>query len=97
MLDGLDEIRICVGYETPQGTSQAVPTGAEGMAEVTPIYEDLPGWQESTVGCRDWNALPANARSYLERIAEISETPVDIVSTGPDRADTIVRRHPFGD
>ena len=96
VLDGLDEIRICVGYETPAGRLQAVPPGAEGLEEVTPIYESLPGWSESTVGIREWDDLPANARSYLERIAGIAETPVDIVSTGPDRADTIVLRHPFG-
>ena len=95
VLDGLDEIRICVGYDTPHGRLQSVPTGAEALEQVTPIYEDLPGWQASTVGVREWDALPPNARAYLERIAEIAETPVDIVSTGPDRADTIVLRHPF--
>ena len=95
VLDGLDEIRICVGYDTPSGRLQALPTGAEAMEEVTPIYEDLPGWSESTVGIRTWNGLPPTARAYLDRIAEIAETPVDIVSTGPDRADTIVLRHPF--
>ncbi|MEQ8660991.1 MAG: adenylosuccinate synthase [Gammaproteobacteria bacterium] len=95
VLDGLDEIRICIGYDTPNGRLQSVPTGAELLAQVTPIYEELPGWQESTVGIRSWDALPANARRYLERIATIAETPVDIISTGPDRADTIVIRHPF--
>ncbi|MGB1884373.1 MAG: adenylosuccinate synthase [Gammaproteobacteria bacterium] len=95
VLDGLDEIRICVGYDGPNGRSQSVPIGAEALAEVTPIYEELPGWTESTVGVQEWDALPKNARTYLERIAEIAETPVDIVSTGPDRADTIVLRHPF--
>jgi adenylosuccinate synthase len=97
VLDGLDEIRICVGYDTPHGRVQSVPTGAEALEEVKPIYEELPGWSESTVGIREWAALPANARRYLERIAEIAETPIDIVSTGPDRADTIVLQHPFGD
>ncbi|MEQ8231115.1 MAG: adenylosuccinate synthase, partial [Gammaproteobacteria bacterium] len=95
VLDGLDEIRICIGYDTPSGRLQSVPTGAELLEQVTPIYEELPGWKESTVGIRSWDALPANARSYLERIAAIAETPVDIISTGPDRADTIVMRHPF--
>jgi adenylosuccinate synthase len=96
VLDGLDEIRICVGYDTPSGRLQSVPIGAEALAQVTPIYEALPGWSESTVGISEWDALPLNARRYLERIAEIAETPIDIVSTGPDRADTIVLRHPFG-
>jgi len=95
VLDGLDEIRICVGYDTPSGRLQSVPTGAELLEQVTPIYEEQPGWKESTVGIRSWDELPANARRYLERIAEIAETPVDIISTGPDRADTIVIRHPF--
>jgi adenylosuccinate synthase len=95
VLDGLDQIRICVGYRTPSGAVAAAPTGAEAMAEVQPIYEDLPGWDESTLGVREYDALPDNAKVYLERIAEIAETPIDIISTGADRADTIVRRHPF--
>ncbi len=57
----------------------------------------MPGWKESTVGLRDYNALPANARAYLDRLAEITGVPIDIVSTGPDRADTIVLRHPLAD
>ena len=95
VLDGIDEIRICVGYDTPHGPLQSVPTGAEAMAEVNPIYEDLPGWSESTVGIRHWDALPGNARAYLRRIAEVTGSPIDMVSTGPDRADTIMLRHPF--
>ena len=95
VLDGIDEIRICVGYETPDGVSLSVPTGAEAMAAVRPVYEDLPGWSESTVGVRSWAELPANARAYLDRIATIAGTGIDIVSTGPDRADTIMLRHPF--
>ena len=64
------------------------------MAPIHHHFEQK-GWKESTVGIRSWDDLPANARRYLERIAEIAETPVDIISTGPDRADTIVIRHPF--
>ena len=71
------------------------PPGAEALADVEPVYEDLPGWKESTVGIREYKSLPENARKYLERIEEIVETPVDMISTGPDRADTIVVRHPF--
>ena len=59
------------------------------------MYEDVPGWQESTVGVTDYERLPANARAYLERIEEIVKVPVDIVSTGPDREQTIIKRHPF--
>ena len=97
VLDGLDEIRICVGYRTPDGTVTLAPPGADALNEVEPIYEEHEGWAESTVGIRDYDCLPANARRYLERIAEIVDTPVDMISTGPDRADTIVVRHPFGD
>ena len=95
VLDGIDEIRICVGYRTPQGDLASAPLGAEAMAEVTPIYETLPGWKESTVGIREYDKLPANARRYLDRIAEVCDSPIDMISTGPDRADTIVLRHPF--
>ncbi len=97
VLDGLDEIRICVGYRTPDGTVTLAPPGADALNEVEPIYENFPGWAESTVGIRDYDALPTNARAYLDRIAEFVETPIDLVSTGPDRADTIVVRHPFGE
>ncbi len=62
---------------------------------MTPVYEELPGWKESTLGIRSYDALPANARRYLERIAELTGTPIDVVSTGPDREQTIVLRHPF--
>ncbi len=95
VLDGIDEIRVCVGYRAPDGASFSAPFGAEAMAEVEPVYEALPGWHESTFGITDYAGLPANARRYLERIAELTETPVDIISTGPDRAQTIVLRHPF--
>ena len=60
-----------------------------------PVYEELPGWQESTVGVRDYAALPANARAYLKRIEEVVGVPVDIISTGPDRTETIIQRNPF--
>ncbi|MBI4697037.1 MAG: adenylosuccinate synthase [Gammaproteobacteria bacterium] len=95
VLDGIDEIRICVGYRTPKGDIASAPLGAEAMAEVTPIYETLPGWKESTVGIREYDRLPANARRYLDRIAEVCDSSIDMISTGPDRADTIVLRHPF--
>jgi len=95
VLDGLDEIRICVGYKTSDGTMTMAPPGAEALEEVTPIYEDIPGWSESTVGIRNVDELPENAKKYLKRIAEVVDTPIDMISTGPDRADTIVVRHPF--
>ena len=95
VLDGIDEIRVCVGYRTPDGATFSAPFGAEAMAEVEPVYETLPGWHEPTFGVTDYAQLPANARRYLERIAELTESPIDIISTGPDRAQTIVLRHPF--
>ena len=72
-----------------------MPAGAEGMADVEPVYETMPGWQDSTFGITEYEQLPAAARRYLERIAEVSESPIDIISTGPDRAQTIILRHPY--
>jgi adenylosuccinate synthase len=95
VLDGIDEIRVCVGYRTPDGAHSAAPMGAEAMAAVEPVYETLPGWHEPTFGITEYERLPTNARRYLERIAELTESPLDIISTGPDRAQTIVLRHPF--
>jgi adenylosuccinate synthase len=68
----------------------------DAYADVEPVYEELPGWRESSIGITSYAALPANARRYLERIAELVKTPMDFVSTGPDRDQTIVLRHPFG-
>jgi adenylosuccinate synthase len=73
-----------------------VPIGAEGLERVEPVYEDLPGWQSSTVGVTRYEQLPANARKYLKRLEEVSGCEVAIVSTGPDREHTIVLRNPFG-
>ena len=95
MLDGLDTIRVCVGYRLGEATLSEPPALVDAYADVTPVYEELPGWQESTIGIRSYDALPANARRYLERIAELAGTPIDVVSTGPDREQTIVLRHPF--
>jgi adenylosuccinate synthase len=95
VLDGLETIRLCVGYSSGGKTLDQPPLGAEALGECQPIYEDMPGWKESTVGVRREADLPQNARNYLARIAEITGTPIDIISTGPDRADTIVLRHPL--
>ena len=69
--------------------------GAESLVGCEPVYEDMPGWSGSTVGVRSYEKLPPEARNYLKRIAEICEVPVDMVSTGSDRDETIVLRHPF--
>ncbi len=97
VLDGLDTLRLCVGYRSQRRDLAAPPVGAEAVADCEPIYEDMPGWRESTVGLRSYQDLPASARAYLERIAELAGAPIDIVSTGPDRAQTIVLHHPFAD
>ncbi len=96
VLDGLDTIRICVAYKTPQGEMHLPPVGAESFAESEPVYVDMPGWKTSTVGVTDYAALPENARSYLKKIEELMGVPMDLISTGPDRTQTIVLRHPFG-
>jgi len=95
VLDGLDTIRLCVGYERAGEVRRTPPVGADAFADCKPIYEDMPGWSESTVGVKEYSALPANARAYLKRIEEVSETAIDIISTGPDRNETIILRHPF--
>jgi len=95
VLDGLDTIRICVGYQTGSGVRELPPSTVEGYADCQPVYEDMPGWGTSTVGITRYDDLPDNAKRYLQRIEAIVETPVDIISTGPDREETIVVRHPF--
>lgn len=95
VLDGMETVRVCVGYKLKDGNSDILPVGAEMLAECEPIYEDMPGWTDSTVGVKHWDGLPKAAQNYLRRIEEICEVPVDIVSTGPDRDETIVLRHPF--
>jgi len=95
VLDGLDTIRICIGYRY-QGEERSVsPDGAEALYACEPIYMDVPGWSGSTTGVSRMEDLPAEARNYLQRIEEFVETPIDIISTGPDRKETIILRHPF--
>ena len=96
VLDGLDQIRVCVGYRAGDRVVDEPPMFVEAFAEVEPIYEELPGWKEPTVGVRRYEDLPANAQAYLERIEGLVGVPIDVVSTGADRDQTIVRRHPFG-
>jgi adenylosuccinate synthase len=97
VLDGMREIRICTHYLVRGARVDRIPTGAEAVAECQPVYETLPGWEESTVGMRSFDALPANARAYLRRIEQLTGTPLAMVSTGPDRDDTIVLANPFAD
>ncbi len=95
VLDGLDTIRICVGYRIGEKTAAEPPLIVDSYAEVEPVYEELPGWKESTVGITRYDDLPANARRYLERLQALVGVPMDMISTGPDRDETIVLRNPF--
>ena len=95
VLDGLDTVKLCVAYRYDGEERATPPAGAEALARVQPVYEEMPGWRESTVGLRDLEALPANARAYLRRIEAVTGAPIDIISTGPDRRETILLRHPF--
>ena len=89
VLDGLPEIKLCVGYEIGGEKRDLLPRGADEVARCTPIYESFPGWTETTYGLTEWDQLPANARAYLERIEQVCGVPIDVVSTGPDRVHTI--------
>jgi len=96
VLDGLDTIRICVGYRSNGIVSPEPPLSVDGYAGIVPVYEELPGWDESTIGATHYEELPANARRYLERLQALVDVPVDIISTGAEREQTILLRHPFG-
>ena len=95
VLDGLEVIRICVGYRCGGVEYALPPTATESYAACEPVYEELPGWKQSTLGIRSHDELPENARVYLRRIEETVGIPIDMISTGPDREQTIVLRHPF--
>jgi adenylosuccinate synthase len=95
VLDGLDVIRLCTGYRLRGDVSGEPPLLADHYADCEPVYEDMPGWKESTVGVTADAGLPLAARRYLERIEALAGVPLDIVSTGADREHTIIRRHPF--
>jgi adenylosuccinate synthase len=95
VLDGLPSIDLCTGYLIDGRPAELVPTGAEAVARCVPVYETLPGWRESTVGAREFGALPDAARAYLDRIEALAGVPIAMVSTGADRDETILRHHPF--
>ena len=95
VLDGLEKVRICVGYEDPDGASASPRFASEYYSDIRPLYEDVPGWSESTAGIRRYADLPVNAKNYLKRVEEMVNAPIDIISTGPDRAETIVLNNPF--
>ncbi len=95
VLDGMTEIKLGTSYIKDGQPLTRIPTGAEAVAGCIPVYETLPGWQESTVGVQTFDALPANARAYLRRIETLAGVPIAMVSTGPDRDETILVHHPF--
>jgi adenylosuccinate synthase len=95
VLDGLPTVRICTGYRRAGQPVDLLPFGAEDVATCEPLYEELPGWSATTFGARSWEALPPEAQRYLERLSELVGAPIDMVSTGPDRDETILLRHPF--
>lgn len=95
VLDGLETIRICVDYKNASGESITTPVDVEEYESVQPIYEEVSGWTESTFGVKSLDGLPANALAYIKRLEEVTGAPIDIISTGPDRLETIVLRQPF--
>jgi adenylosuccinate synthase len=95
VLDGLDTIRVAVGYKVRGEKRDILPVGAEALAICEPVYEEHPGWQESTLGIKSFDKLPVAAQKYLRRLEELVGAPIAIISTGPDRVETIVLKHPF--
>ena len=96
VMDGMDEVKICTGYTLPDGsTTDILPFGADAVSGCIPVYETMAGGQESTFGVQSYDALPENAKKYLRRIEEVCGAPIAMVSTGPDREETILIQHPF--
>jgi adenylosuccinate synthase len=95
VLDGVEALQLGIGYRVGGTACDILPAGAEALAECEPVYEEIPGWAESTFGATRFDQLPSAAQRYLQRIEEICEVPVAMISTGPEREQTIVRRHPF--
>jgi adenylosuccinate synthase len=95
VLDGLPTVRLCTGYRYEGRAADILPFGADAVARCEPVYQEFPGWNESTLGVRTWSELPSGAQAYLNRLSELAGVPIDLVSTGPERDQTIVLRHPF--
>ena len=100
VLDGVETLNLGIGYkmsgnDVSKDADSILPAGADALASCEPVYEEIPGWMESTAGIKEFKQLPKAAQNYLQRIEEVCETPLDMISTGPDRVDTIVLRHPF--
>jgi len=95
VLDGMEKVKFCIGYRIGGAHHDLLPLGAEDAERCEPVYEEMPGWRESTLGMRAYGELPTNARSYLERLQSVCGVRVDMISTGAERKETIVLRHPF--
>jgi len=95
VLDGLEVIRVCTAYRHEGKLRTTPPSGADALSKCEPVYEEVPGWKESTLGVRRFDKLPANAQKYLKKIEEFTEARIDLISTGAERDDTIILRHPF--
>ncbi|WP_321856550.1 adenylosuccinate synthase [Paraburkholderia tropica] len=95
VLDGLEEVKLCVGYKVDGQDVDILPRGASQVAACEPVYETFAGWKESTIGITQFDALPQSAQAYLKRVQDVAGVPIDMVSTGPDRDETILLRHPF--
>ena len=96
-MDGFEELKICVGYELDGNKLDYLPTAADKQARVRAIYETIEGWSDSTAGARSWAELPAQTIKYVRRIEELIDCPVALVSTSPEREDTILVTDPFAD
>jgi adenylosuccinate synthase len=95
VMDGMESVKIGVAYRINGVDCDILPVGADALTNCEVVYEEMEGWSESTLGIQTYEQLPVAARNYLARIAEVCGIPVDMVSTGPDRDETIVLRHPF--
>jgi adenylosuccinate synthase len=95
VLDGLESIQICIGYACADGKPVPNPVDSDDYEGLFPVYEEVPGWSESTLGAKTLEELPQAARDYIAKIEDVVGAPIDIISTGPDRVETIVLRHPF--
>ncbi len=95
VLDGIDKLNICIGYELYGDKIDLLPIGADDVEACKPIYETVPGWTENTFGVNTWDGLPKNAQNYLKRLEAVCGVPIAIVSTGPERNETVVIEHPF--
>ena len=99
MLDGFEVLKICVGYQCDDSDKilDYFPSDMGAQAACKPVYEEMPGWQESTFGARSWAELPANAVKYIRRVEELTKMPVTLLSASPEREDAILVKDPFGD